>query len=158
MSTGFTLFFEIFLRWRKTGTQAVQTAQRSEQAMAWTLIEAAAAFTIWIGDRNSGVWSVVGAVRALPAGCAGAPHPRPRDQAGPRPALAQRRGSADPVVAQPQRSGPARHGALGGKRAVDLCAVAKEREMDRAVVVHHPELEGLFGRTAGDRVRATVAS
>ena len=33
--------------------------QRSEQAMAWTLIEAAAAFTIWIGDRNFGVWSVV---------------------------------------------------------------------------------------------------
>jgi hypothetical protein len=33
--------------------------QRSEQAMAWTLIEAGAAFTIWIGDRNFGVWSVV---------------------------------------------------------------------------------------------------
>ena len=33
--------------------------QRSEQAMAWTLIEAAAAFTLWIGDRNFGVWSVV---------------------------------------------------------------------------------------------------
>jgi hypothetical protein len=32
--------------------------QRSEQAMAWTLIEAAAGFTIWIGDRNFGVWSV----------------------------------------------------------------------------------------------------
>jgi hypothetical protein len=32
--------------------------QRSEQAMAWTLIEGAAAFTIWIGDRNFGVWSV----------------------------------------------------------------------------------------------------
>jgi hypothetical protein len=32
--------------------------QRSEQAMAWTLIEAAGAFTIWIGDRNFGVWSV----------------------------------------------------------------------------------------------------
>ena len=32
--------------------------QRSEQAMAWTLIEAAAAFTLWIGDRNFGVWSV----------------------------------------------------------------------------------------------------
>jgi hypothetical protein len=32
--------------------------QRSEQAMAWTLIEAASAFTIWIGDRNFGVWSV----------------------------------------------------------------------------------------------------
>jgi hypothetical protein len=33
--------------------------QRSEQAMAWTLIETAAAFTLWIGDRNFGVWSVV---------------------------------------------------------------------------------------------------
>jgi hypothetical protein len=30
--------------------------QRNEQAMAWTLIEAAAAFTFWIGDRNFGVW------------------------------------------------------------------------------------------------------
>ena len=33
--------------------------QRSEQALAWTLIEQAAAFTLWIGDRNFGVWSVV---------------------------------------------------------------------------------------------------
>jgi hypothetical protein len=33
--------------------------QRSEPAMAWALIEAAAAFTLWIGDRNLGVWSVV---------------------------------------------------------------------------------------------------
>ena len=32
--------------------------QQSEQAMAWTLIEAAADFTIWIGDRNFGIWSV----------------------------------------------------------------------------------------------------
>jgi hypothetical protein len=32
--------------------------QRSEQSMAWTLIEAAAAFTLWVGDRNFGVWSV----------------------------------------------------------------------------------------------------
>jgi hypothetical protein len=32
--------------------------QQSEQAMAWTLIEAAAAFTLWVGDRNFGVWSV----------------------------------------------------------------------------------------------------
>ena len=30
--------------------------QQSEQAMAWTLIEAAAAFTFWIGDRTFGVW------------------------------------------------------------------------------------------------------
>jgi hypothetical protein len=33
--------------------------QQSEQALMWTLIERAAAFTIWIGDRNFGVWSVV---------------------------------------------------------------------------------------------------
>jgi hypothetical protein len=33
--------------------------QRSEQAMAWVLMEQASAFTIWIGDRNFGVWSVV---------------------------------------------------------------------------------------------------
>jgi hypothetical protein len=32
--------------------------QQSEQAMAWTLIEAAADFTIWIGDRNFGIWRV----------------------------------------------------------------------------------------------------
>jgi hypothetical protein len=32
--------------------------QQSEQAMAWTLIEAAATFTLWVGDRNFGVWSV----------------------------------------------------------------------------------------------------
>ena len=32
--------------------------QQSEQAMAWTLIEAAADFTIWIGDRNFGIWSM----------------------------------------------------------------------------------------------------
>jgi hypothetical protein len=32
--------------------------QQSEQALAWTLIQAAAAFTIWIGDRNFGVWSM----------------------------------------------------------------------------------------------------
>lgn len=33
--------------------------QQSEQALAWALMAAAAAFTIWIGDRNFGVWSVV---------------------------------------------------------------------------------------------------
>lgn len=33
--------------------------QRSEQALAWTLIEQAAGFTLWMGDRNFGVWSVV---------------------------------------------------------------------------------------------------
>jgi hypothetical protein len=31
----------------------------SEQAMTWTLIEQAAKFTIWMGDSNFGVWSVV---------------------------------------------------------------------------------------------------
>ena len=39
---------------------AIQGAmQRSEQALAWSLIEQGAAFTLWIGDRNFGVWSVV---------------------------------------------------------------------------------------------------
>lgn len=33
--------------------------QQSEQAMAWSLMECGAAFTVWIGDRNFGVWSVV---------------------------------------------------------------------------------------------------
>lgn len=33
--------------------------QRSEQAMAWVLMEQASAWMIWIGDRNFGVWSVV---------------------------------------------------------------------------------------------------
>jgi hypothetical protein len=32
---------------------------QSEQALAWRLMEGAAALTIWIGDRNFGVWSVV---------------------------------------------------------------------------------------------------
>ena len=32
---------------------------QSEQALTWALMEKAAAFTIWIGDRNFGVWSVV---------------------------------------------------------------------------------------------------
>jgi hypothetical protein len=31
---------------------------QSEQRMAWALFETAAAFTVWIGDRNFGVWSV----------------------------------------------------------------------------------------------------
>jgi hypothetical protein len=35
--------------------------ERSEQALAWALMPAAAAFTVWIGDRNFGVWSVVAA-------------------------------------------------------------------------------------------------
>jgi len=43
--------------------------QRSEQAMAWTLIEAAADFTIWIGDRNFGS-GACGASRTLPSGYA----------------------------------------------------------------------------------------
>jgi hypothetical protein len=33
--------------------------QRSEQALAWALMEKAATFTVWIGDRNFGIWSVV---------------------------------------------------------------------------------------------------
>jgi hypothetical protein len=32
--------------------------EQSEQALAWKVIETSAAFTIWIGDRNFGVWSV----------------------------------------------------------------------------------------------------
>lgn len=32
---------------------------RSEQALTWVLIEQAAKFTIWMGDANFGVWSVV---------------------------------------------------------------------------------------------------
>ena len=35
--------------------------QCSEQALAWTLMAQARAFTLWIGDRNFGVWSVVAA-------------------------------------------------------------------------------------------------
>ncbi|MDO8616604.1 MAG: IS4 family transposase, partial [Dehalococcoidia bacterium] len=33
--------------------------QHSEQALAWALMAQARAFTVWIGDRNFGVWSVV---------------------------------------------------------------------------------------------------
>ena len=33
--------------------------QHSEQALAWILLAGAPAFTVWIGDRNFGVWSVV---------------------------------------------------------------------------------------------------
>lgn len=33
--------------------------RQSEQALSWGLFEAAEAFTIWIGDRNFGVWSVI---------------------------------------------------------------------------------------------------
>lgn len=32
---------------------------RSEQALSWALMEKARKFTLWIGDRNFGVWSVV---------------------------------------------------------------------------------------------------
>ena len=35
--------------------------QQSEQALAWALMRTAAAFTVWIGDRNFGVWSIVAA-------------------------------------------------------------------------------------------------
>jgi hypothetical protein len=37
--------------------------QQSEQALSWALMEKAAAWTIWIGDRNFGVWSVVAKAR-----------------------------------------------------------------------------------------------
>jgi hypothetical protein len=33
--------------------------QRSEQALAWALMQQAARLTIWIGDRNFGIWSTV---------------------------------------------------------------------------------------------------
>jgi len=33
--------------------------QESEQALSWALMAAAAAYTIWVGDRNFGIWSVV---------------------------------------------------------------------------------------------------
>ena len=33
--------------------------QQSEQTLAWALMAGASAFTLWIGDRNFGVWSVV---------------------------------------------------------------------------------------------------
>ena len=36
-----------------------RAAEISEQAMAWAIMETARAFTIWIADRNFGVWSVV---------------------------------------------------------------------------------------------------
>lgn len=36
---------------------------RSEQALSWVVMQAAQAFTIWIGDRNFGVWSVVSQAR-----------------------------------------------------------------------------------------------
>jgi len=35
----------------------------SEQAMAWSLLECGRKFTVWIGDRNFGVWSVVAQAR-----------------------------------------------------------------------------------------------
>lgn len=39
--------------------------QQSEQAMAWGLMAQASAFTIWIGDRNFGVWSVIAQAKHL---------------------------------------------------------------------------------------------
>lgn len=33
--------------------------EHSEQAMAWSLMEHAAVFTVWIGDANFGIWSIV---------------------------------------------------------------------------------------------------
>jgi len=37
--------------------------EKSEQALTWLLMEGAAALTLWIGDRNFGVWSVVAQAR-----------------------------------------------------------------------------------------------
>src|ERR1035437_2004921 len=100
-----------------------------------------------------------GTGRGPRAGYAGAPDPSPRGQAGPRPAFAQRRGSPHPMATQPQRSGPARDDrAFGRRRAFDLRATAKEREMDRPVAVHHLGRHGVSGRTAGPVVWATLAS
>jgi hypothetical protein len=33
--------------------------EQSEQTLAWALMDGAAVFTIWIGDRNFGIWSIV---------------------------------------------------------------------------------------------------
>lgn len=42
--------------------QAVEGAlSHSEQALSWGLLAAGSAWTVWIGDRNFGVWSVVAA-------------------------------------------------------------------------------------------------
>ena len=45
----------------KTGAVLSATCgaqEHSEQAMAWSLMEHAEAFTVWIGDANFGVWSI----------------------------------------------------------------------------------------------------
>lgn len=50
----------------KTGavfSAACGAQEHSEQAMAWSLMEHAAAFTVWIGDANFGVWSIVAQAR-----------------------------------------------------------------------------------------------
>lgn len=50
----------------KTGAVLSATCgaqEQSEQAMAWSLMEHAAAFTVWIGDANFGVWSIVAQAR-----------------------------------------------------------------------------------------------
>jgi hypothetical protein len=39
-------------------------AKCSEQTLSWALMEKARKFTVWIGDRNFGVWSVVSKARA----------------------------------------------------------------------------------------------
>ena len=39
--------------------------QLSEQAMSWSMMEHARAFTVWIGDRNFGVWSIVAQAQRL---------------------------------------------------------------------------------------------
>ncbi len=45
----------------KTGAVLSATCgaqEHSEQAMAWSLMEHAEAFTVWIGDANFGIWSI----------------------------------------------------------------------------------------------------
>lgn len=83
-------------------------------------------------DWRPELWRVErgGAGRALSTGCAGALDASSGAQALRRPAAAQRRRTAHPVAAQPQRSGRPRHGARGGERTLDLCALAQRREMD----------------------------
>lgn len=52
----------------KTGAVLSATCgaqEQSEQAMAWSLMEHAAAFTVWIGDANFGVWSIVAQAQRL---------------------------------------------------------------------------------------------
>ena len=123
--------------------------QRSEQAMAWTLIEAAAAFTLWIGDRNFGVWSVAAqAVRCRQDALVRLTRARAAKLARGQPLHS---GEDRLIQWLPSRSDQAPPGTerLARERALDLRAVAKEWEMDRPVAVHHPGGHGLSRRAAG---------